>query len=739
MADAQPELRVKAGRFPFYRQFDAMDCGPTCLKMIARYYGRTYSLPLLRDRCYLTREGVSFAGISQGAESIGLRTLAVRLDFAQLSEEVPLPCVAHWQQNHFVVVYKVKRNKVYVADPAHALTSYSRDEFMKQWGAGPEGTGLVLLLEPSATFYSNEETDPYEQQAGLKVLIPYIRPHWRYVVQLMLGMVFGSMLSLVFPFLTQALVDSGITNQDLSFVYTILLAQLMLFLGRTAIEIIRGWLLLHVSSRMNIALISDFLIKLMKLPMSFFNTKMTGDLLQRIDDHRRVESFLTSTTLNVLFASVNLVVFAGVLALYSWKIFAVFLAGSAAAALWILGFMKRRYELDHRSFVQRASNREMLIQLIGGIEEIKINNCERQKRWGWERVQARLFKINERQLAVTQYQQAGSQSINELKNILVTVFAATEVIEGRMTLGMMLAVSYIIGQVNQPIEQLLGFAQTTQDARLSLERLAEIHGKPDEEPQREGILRTLPEDRSINVQNLHFRYEGPNAEPVLSDVSLHIPAGRVTAIVGTSGSGKTTLLKLLLKFYPPTRGEIRLGNMNLANFDAGLWRQRCGVVMQDGYIFSDTIARNVALGEDRADMQRLTHALRAANIHEFVESLPLAYNTRIGESGNSLSQGQRQRILIARAVYKDPEYLFFDEATSSLDANNERTIMENLDEFMRGRTTVVIAHRLSTVKNADQIVVLEKGKIVERGSHEELTRLRGAYFRLVKNQLELGA
>lgn len=739
MADAQPEVRVMSGRFPFYRQFDAMDCGPTCLKMIARYHGRTYSLPLLRDRCHLTREGVSFAGISQGAESIGLRTLAVRLNFEQLSEEVPLPCVAHWQQNHFIIVYKIKGNKVYVADPAHALTTHTRDEFVKHWGGGPDGVGLVLLLEPTAAFHENEEADPYEQRGGLRALLPYLRPHRPYLIQLVLGMLFGSMLGLVFPFLTQALVDSGITNQDLGFVYTILLAQLMLFLGRTSIDVIRGWILLHVSSRMNIAIISDFLVKLMKLPMSFFNTKMTGDLLQRIDDHRRVESFLTSTTLSVLFSSVNLVVFAGVLAIYSGRILAVFVIGSAAVAAWIYAFMGRRHDLDHRSFVQRATNREALIQLVGGIEEIKINNCERQKRWGWERIQARLFKIDQRRLSVTQYQQAGSRSLNELKNIVITVFAATEVIEGRMTLGMMMAVSYIIGQVNQPIEQLLGFAQTTQDARLSLERLAEIHGKPDEEPQREGILRTFPEDRSIHLRNLSFRYDGPNAEPVLSDVSMHIPAGKVTAIVGSSGSGKTTLLKMLLKFYPPAHGEIRLGNVNLANFEAGLWRQRCGVVMQDGYIFSDTIAGNVALGEDRADMQRLIHALKTANIQDFVESLPLAYNTRIGESGNGLSQGQRQRILIARAVYKDPEYLLFDEATSALDANNERTIMENLTDFMRGRTTVVIAHRLSTVRSADQIVVLEKGQIVERGNHEELTRLRGAYFHLVKNQLELGA
>jgi ATP-binding cassette, subfamily B, bacterial len=735
-----------SNRFPFYRQRDAMDCGPTCLKMIARYHGRSFSLPFLRDRCHLSREGVSFAGISKGAESVGLRSLAVRLSFEQLASEVPLPCVAHWQQNHFVIVYKIKGKRVYVADPAHSATTYSREEFVKHWADREQGAGLVLLLEPTAGFYEEEqggagadEAAMQEPRTGLSALLPYLRPHTRYLLQLVLGLLLGSTLGLILPFLTQALVDSGITNQDIGFVYVILLAQLMLFAGRIAIDVIRGWLLLHVSSRMNISILSDFLMKLMRLPMAFFNTKMSGDLLQRIDDHRRVEVFLTSTTLNALFSLINLVVFAGVLATYSGRVFLTFLVGSLAVAAWIFAFMKRRNQLDHRSFVQRAANREALIQLTAGIEEIKIANCEQRKRWDWEHIQARLFKIEQRRLALTQYQQIGSRSINELKNIVITIFAATEVIDGRMTLGMMLAVSYIVGQVNQPLEQLLGLVQSTQDARLSLDRLAEIHGNADEDPRRDGALQGLPADRTLELRNLTFQYNGATAQPVLSEVSLTIPHGKVTAIVGSSGSGKTTLLKLLLKFYPPQRGDVLLGNVSLANFDAGTWRQRCGVVMQDGYLFSDTIARNVALGDDHPDLGRLMEALRVANLLSFVEALPLAYNTRIGGAGSGLSQGQKQRLLIARAVYKNPDYLFFDEATSSLDANNERAIMEALGGFMRGRTTVVVAHRLSTVKNADQIVVLEKGRIVEHGNHEELTALRGAYYDLVKNQLELGA
>lgn len=726
-------------RFPFDRQRDAMDCGPTCLRMIARSYGRSFSLPSLRERCHLARDGVSFAGISKGAESIGMRTLAVRLSFEQLANDVPLPCIAHWQQNHFVVIYKIKGNTVYVADPAHATTTYSAEELARHWADRELGVGLVLLLEPTAAFYEDEEEHPRETRTGLGALLPYLRPHRRYLVQLLLGLVLGSALGLILPFLTQALVDTGIANQDLSFVTVILLAQLMLFLGRISIDVLRGWLLLHVSSRINIAILSDFLIKLMRLPMAFFNTKQSGDLLQRIDDHRRVEAFLTSTTLSALFSSINLVIFAAVLAAYSGRVFATFLVGSAAAAAWILAFMRRRSELDHRSFVQRAANREALLQLTSGIEEIKIGNCEQQKRWDWERIQARLFKIDQRRLALTQLQQIGSRSINELKNIAIAIFAASEVIEGRMTLGMMMAVSYIVGQVNQPLEQLLGVVQATQDAKLSLDRLAEIHTTPDEEPVRASSLRQFPADHTITVRDLSFQYSGATAKPVLSDVSLTIPHGKVTAIVGSSGSGKTTLLKMLLKFYPPATGEIALGAVNLSNFDAGDWRQRCGVVMQDGYLFSDTIARNVALGEEHPDLPRLIEALRVANLLGFVEALPLAYHTRIGAAGNGLSQGQKQRLLIARAVYKSPAYLFFDEATSALDASNERTIMDGLATFMRGRTTVVVAHRLSTVRHADQIVVLEHGRIVERGTHDELTELRGAYYQLVKNQLELGA
>jgi len=727
-------------RFPFYPQLDATDCGPTCIRMIAKHYGKSYSLEYLRERSFLTRDGVSLLGISDAAESIGMRSLAVRIPYEKLKEEVPLPCIAHFHQNHFVVIYKIKNNKLYVADPAHGLLTYSKEEFLKGWKSSVKdgkSEGVLLLLEPTPDFYQKED-EGKKDKAGFKFLFSYLLTYRKFIIQLFLGMFLGSLLQLVFPFLTQSLVDFGISNQNIGFVYTILLAQLMLFFSRTSVELIRNWILLHIGTRINISIISDFLIKLMKLPISFFDTKMIGDILQRIADHRRIENFLTSTTLNILFSLINLIVFSIVLAIYSVKIFIIFLIGSIIYTVWILIFLKKRRELDYKRFSQLSDNQSNLIQLITGMQEIKLNSCEKQKRWEWEHIQAKLFKINVKSLSVNQFQQAGTLFINELKNIVITFLAAKEVIYGNMTLGMMLAVQYIIGQVNSPIVQLLGFIQTTQDAKLSLERLGEIHNKDEEENPNEEKISIFQEDKSIYINSLDFQYEGPYSEYVLKRLTMQIPSGKITAIVGASGSGKTTLIKLLLKFYDPIHGEIKLGNTNLTNLSSRLWRQKCGAVMQDGYIFSDTIAKNIALGDEKIDRSKLLHSVRVANIQEFIESLPFGYTTKIGRDGHGLSQGQKQRILIARAVYKNPKYLFFDEATNALDANNERIIMENLEEFFEGKTVIIVAHRLSTVKKADQIVVLDRGKIVEQGSHAELTKLRGVYYNLIKNQLELG-
>ncbi|UCH94372.1 MAG: peptidase domain-containing ABC transporter [Candidatus Aminicenantes bacterium] len=725
--------------FPFIKQLDAMDCGPTALAMIARYYGKTYSQQTLRERCFITREGVSMLGTSDAAESIGMRTMGVRISFDQLVNEVLLPCIAHWRQNHFIVIYKIKNNTVYVADPAHGLVKYTKEEFMAGWGSTRkegENQGLCLLLEPTPDFYKME--DEKMNKSSFRFLFSYLRPYKKFLAQLFVGMLVGSLLQLIFPFLTQAIVDFGINNQDIGFITLILIAQLALFFGRTSVEFIRSWILLHVSTRINISLISDFLIKMMKLPIGFFDTKMIGDILQRIGDHRRIESFLTTSTLNILFSLINLVIFGIVLAIYDMRIFMIFLIGSILYFLWIYLFMKKRRELDYKRFNQLADNQSNLIQLITGMQEIKLNNCEKQKRWSWERIQAKLFRVNIKSLSLNQYQQIGSVFINQTKNIFITFFAAKAVIDGDMTLGMMLAVQYIIGQLNSPIEQLITFMHTTQDAKISLERLGEIHQKKDEEEPDEGKVSILPGDKSINISGVSFQYEGPHSEFVLKDLELEIPESKVTAIVGVSGSGKTTLVKLMLGFYPPTKGEIKIGDMDLRNISNRLWRQKIGAVMQDGFIFSDTIAKNIAVRDEIIDKKLLLESARIANIQEFVDSLPLGYNTKIGQEGHGLSQGQKQRILIARVAYANPEYLFFDEATNALDANNERAIMENLEQFFKGRTVVIVAHRLSTVKNADQIVVLEKGKIVEKGTHQELTKIKGAYYNLVKNQLELG-
>lgn len=725
--------------FPHYHQPDAMDCGPTCLRMIARHYGKNYSIQSLRKLSFISREGVSMLGISEAAEAIGFRSMGVRISYEQLIKEAPLPCIVHWKQRHFVVVYKVKRGKIYVADPALGLLSYSEDEFKQAWLATVskgEEKGLCLLLDPTSAFYHHE--DEKTNRVGFGFLLQYLRPHNRLVVQLMLGFLIGSLLQLIFPFLTQSIVDIGISNQDLSFIYLILIAEMMLFVSRMSVDFIRSWILLHISTRINISIISDFLIKLMKLPIGYFDSKMTGDLMQRIGDHSRIEYFLTSQTLSVLFSAFNLVIFGAVLAIYNWTIFFVFILGSALYLAWVLLFLRKRRTLDFKRFGQLAENQSKLIQLIHGMQEIKLNNFERQKRWEWERIQARLFRVNVRSLSLDQYQQAGSVFLNETKNILITVLAASAVVRGNMTLGMMLSVQYILGQMNSPLDQMIQFIHSAQDAKISLERLGEIHKLKDEEDTTEEKLRLLPSDAEIAIHDLIFQYEGPHSTKVLNGINLTVQANKTTAIVGTSGSGKTTLVKLILGFYDPTEGEIRVGGSLLKNYNQHWWRNQCGAVMQDGFIFSDTIASNIAMEEDRIDTERLLYAVKVANIREFVESLPLGYNTKIGQEGHGLSQGQKQRILIARAVYKNPSFLFFDEATNSLDANNEKVIMQNLDDFFSGRTVVVVAHRLSTVKNADQIVVLEKGEIVERGTHQELTALKGAYYNLVKNQLELG-
>jgi ATP-binding cassette subfamily B protein len=708
--------------------------------MIAKFYGRSYSLQTLREKSYLSRDGVSMMGISEAAESIGFRTMGVSLTPEKLFSTAPMPLVVHWKQNHFVVVYKVSKDTVFVADPAFGLVKYTKKEFLKNWISmqqDGEKKGLALLLETTPDFYAEE--GEVVDKSSFRFLVSYLKPHRKYIVQLILGMLLGSILQLIFPFLTQSIVDVGINNNDINFIYLILIAQLVLFISRMSVDFIRGWILLHLSTRMNISLISDFLIKLMKLPLGFFDIKLIGDILQRIGDHRRIEHFLTTSSLNIMFSLVNLLIFGIVLAIYSWKILLLFVFGSFLYFLWLSIFMRKRRELDFKRFSNLADNQSKLIQLIYGVQDIKLYHAERQKRWEWENIQGSLFKVNIKSLALTQYQEAGGVFINETKNILITFLAATAVIHGDMTLGMMLAVSYILGQLNSPIEQMINFMHVTQDAKISMERLGEIHKEENEEKEDLGDMIVMPESKTLGISNLSFQYEGPHSRKVLDGVNLEIPADSVTAVVGVSGSGKTTLVKLLLAFYPTLEGEIRVGDTNLQSLSQQAWRRRCGVVMQDGYIFSDTIARNISLGEEYVDPDRLLAAVKMANIKNYIESLPVGYNTKVGTGGQSLSGGEKQRILIARAIYKQPEFLFIDEGTSSLDAENEKVIIDNLQDFFRGRTVVVVAHRLSTVRNADQIVVLDKGKIAEIGKHDELIEKKGNYYELVKNQLELGS
>lgn len=740
--------------FPFYKQPDLKDCGPTCLKIIAKYYGRNLSIQTLREFSETTREGSNLLTLSDAAEKIGFRTLGVKISLEKL-EEAPLPCVLHWNKNHYVVLYEIVKDKKYytkdniqftlkVSDPAHGLISYTQEEFLKFW-IGNNTTvkteeGVALLLEPSPKFYQEDsllEDKENNSGFGFQLLSTYLFRYKKFLFQLALGLLAGSLLQLIFPFLTQSVVDVGIQNQNIHFIYLVLIAQLFFFFARSGLEIIRHWILLHLSTRINISLISDFFIKLMNLPISFFDVKMTGDIMQRINDHQRIERLLTNSSLNVLFSMFNIVIMGGVLAYYNLKIFGVFALGSLLYFFWITLFLKQREKLDYKRFQEISQEQSKVMELINGMQEIKLHNAEKQKRWGWEYIQARLFKVSIMGLKLEQWQGMGSNFINELKNIVIVFLSAKLVIDGQLTLGMMMAISSIVGSLNAPITQIINFVRELQDAKISLSRLAEIHDKEDETYKNGQEITTIPKNEDLVLENVSFRYTGSD-QYVLNNLTLTIPANKVTAIVGVSGSGKTTLMKVLLKFYDPNSGIIKLGVTDLKNVSQKSWRNHIGAVMQEGYIFNDTLANNIAIGQDVIDTQKLQYAADVANISSFISTLPLGYNTKIGMEGMGISTGQKQRLLIARAVYKNPEMLFFDEATSALDANNEKEIVEKLDNFFKNKTVVIIAHRLSTVMHADQIVVLEEGNIAEIGNHETLIQLKGKYYELVKNQLQLG-
>jgi len=729
---------ARKNKFPFFRQLDYRDCGSTCLRMVAKFHGKNFSREFLRNSAGITKQGVTMAGIADAAEIIEMRTLGMRISLESLVTEAPTPFVVPWRQKHFVVVYKTSKTKIYVADPAQGLLEYSHKDFADAWTNTSDGNGFVLLLEPNTKFYSLEEDT--SKTKGFSFLYPYAKPYKKLFYQLFIGLLVGIAVQFMMPFLMQSIVDVGVNTQNVPFIYIILIAQLVLFASQTIVRIFREWLLLHITSRFHIKMISDFLYKMLKLPMSFFETRNTGEHLQRIRDHNRIRNFVSSSTFSMVYSIVLFVVFNFVLAFYNLKIFFVFIIGAVLYVGWTFFFLKRRAELDFKRFDELSDSQTSLVQIINGVKEIKINNSQRKNRWKWEQIQISLFHTSISSLKLAQYQSIGSNSINELKNITITFLSATAVVNGDITLGMMLSIQYIVGQLNMPLNNFIGFIQVWQDAKISLERLWQVHSKEDEDDLKDKKVKELPNDKNINIKNLSFRYGGKSTPFVLKKINCIIPQGKTTAIVGASGSGKTTLLKLLLKFNEPTEGVINIGNDDLKNIHNDFWRKNCGAVMQDTFIFNDTIAGNISESEQNEiiDRKKLKTASFISNIEPFIQKLPNKFNTELGTSGIRLSGGQEQRVMIARAVYKNPFYVFFDEATSALDANNEKIIMENLDSFLKDRTSIVIAHRLSTVKNADNIIVLEDGKIVEQGNHEELTLKKGKYYELVKNQLELG-
>lgn len=716
-----------------------MQCGIASLAMICTYHGKKISDKELSNICFASNEGISLKGLCDAADKLGYNCFPGKVTVEYLSNGC-LPCILHWNQNHFVVLYKVSKNNIFhIADPGKGIIKYSVTDFKNHWVetvSNGEEKGIALFLEPGDNFKMTSKVESSTPHS-FRFLYNYLNQYRKYFTTIILGLLLGCILQLILPFLTQSIVDLGIKHNDISLIWLILAGELMIVIGRTTTDFIRRWMLLHISMRINISLVSDFFIKLLKLPMSFFDTKLMGDLLQRIGDHARVQNFLTGQVLNILFSFLSFIIFGIVLFIYNFFIFVVFVICSVCYGLWLTSFLKKRKILDYDLFEQQAKNQNKTYQLITSMQEIKLQDCECRRRWEWEDTQADLFNVQMRSLKLRQTQEAGSIFINEVKNIIITVLAATSVINGQMTLGAMLAVQYIIGQLNSPVEQLMAFIYSLQDVKISLERINEIHeGKNEESGENQAM--SFISSKSICIDNIDFKYDPHSLKRTLENVSFKIPEGKVTAIVGASGSGKTTLIKLMLGYYPVMSGAISIAGKNISEYNLKWWRQHCGVVMQDGVIFSESIARNIAVDDGDIDVERLEQAARIANIHDYVMGLPLKYDTQIGRDGVGLSQGQKQRILIARAVYKDPDFIFLDEATNALDAKNERAIVENLDKFYKGRTVVVVAHRLSTVKNADQIIVLDGGKVVEIGTHSSLIEKKGAYYNLVKNQLELG-
>ncbi|MCF6407050.1 peptidase domain-containing ABC transporter [Chitinophaga filiformis] len=726
-------------KFPRYKQSDAMDCGPTCLKMVAAHYGRQFPLQYLRELSKSTRQGVTVADLVAAGESLGFKTFPAELPFTVLSEKAPLPCILHWEKQHFVVLHSITATHAYVADPAVGRTiTYTKEQFLKAWRKEEESTsGRALFLEPTAGFYAQESIA--EPVVSLKTLYPYLRAHKKELIPVFATLILAAGCSLVIPMLTRAIADSGIRTHDIPLLLLICAGQLMLFLGRMVMDFIRARLLYKLGTGISIQMLRSFLLKLMQLPLPFFDNRHAGDNMQRIADNQRVEDFLTSVFVTFVMAAITTLVLGCVLLYYHLLIFLLFVTGAIASIIWANSFQEKRKMLDQQKFKALAANQQILLEIFGAMQEIKLTGSEEIKSTQWQQLQERSFGLKLETLRMDQFMQGIGLFINEIKNVIITSLAAILVIKGELSLGTMLAVTYICGQLNTPVLQLADFIRSSQNTLFSLQRMAEVQHEPNEDEQNTTVLPALTGNgQDIRLNNIQFRYGHQHSSVVLDDIHLTIPAGKITAIVGMSGSGKTTLLKLLLKFYAPVKGEIRIGEQALASINAKAWRRQCGVVMQDGYIFMDTIANNIYCGNSDRNTERLHTACKMANIHDFFTSMPFGYDTVVGKDGYGLSEGQKQRLLIARMIYRDPAYIFLDEATNSLDAHNERAIINSLEHFFPGKTVVIVAHRLSTVKHAHQIVVMDQGKIAEYGSHQELIAARGAYYQLIKNQLELG-
>ena len=721
-------------RFPVEYQMDSQDCGPACLKIIAKHFGKFYSLQSLRDKCGITKEGVSLLDLSTGAESLGLRTLAIKCTIDDVVNSVPFPAIIFWKDSHFVVVYHANKKYIWVSDPAKGRIKYTHEELKKGWYQKGAKQGVLLAIEPTAEF-KDSKAEREQRKNTFSSILKYFTPYQRNFILIFVIMLLVTALQGMLPFISKAVIDVGIKTSDVNFINMVLIGNISILLSVMIFNVIRDWILMHITARVNIALISDYLIKLMKLPVTFFENKLLGDILQRAQDHERIRSFIMNNSLSLIFSILTFVVFSIILLIYNAIIFYIFISGSFLYAGWVLLFLNIRKKMDWEYFELLSKNQSYWVETVSSIQDIKIYNYEKHRRWKWEEIQARLYHVNKRVLAITNAQNLGAQFIESIKNMGIVFFCATAVIKGEITFGVMISTQFIIGMLNGPLVQFINFIVSAQYAKISFLRINEIKQLEDEEELLSvGSTTILPENKSLILDNVNFQYT-VNSPLVLHNIYLHIPENKVTAIVGGSGCGKSTLLKLLVRLYKPSYGDIKMDKMNVNAINLRQWRSMCGVVMQDGKIFSDTILNNIVLDDEHIDYEQLRKVCRIAQIEDEINAMPKGFETNIGENGRGLSGGQKQRLLIARALYRNPQYLFLDEATNALDTINEKKIVEALNNAFLQRTVIVVAHRLSTIRNADQIVVLDKGYIVEVGNHDSLMERKGHYFQMIASQM----